>query len=72
MVGHILMAQRVAALLAAVGQDANDLQSQRVTEGKKDIFQANLFTFGVIGDHNIPVSAVARLPESQPVSAAGG
>jgi hypothetical protein len=26
----------------------------------QDIFQANLFSFGVIGDHNNPVSAVAR------------
>ncbi len=36
------------------------LQSQRVSERGKDIFQANLFSFGVIGDHNNPVSAVAR------------
>lgn len=67
MVGHrrlgdILMAQCVAALLAAIGQDANDLEAHRVTKGKKHIFQANVFTFGVIGDHNIPVSAVVRLP----------
>ena len=38
---------------------------------KSDIFEANLFTFGVIGDHNIPVSAAAQLREQQPVSAAG-
>ena len=39
--------------------------------GEKDIFEANLFTFGVIGDHTIPVSAVALPYEQRPVSAAG-
>ena len=58
--GDVFMTQCVTALLAAVGQDANDLQAHRVTKGKKNIFQANVFTFGVIGDHNIRVSAVAR------------
>lgn len=62
-------AQGVAAQLAAVGQRTNDLQSQRVSERGKDIFQANLFSFGVIGDHNNPVSAVAR---PQLITAAGG
>jgi hypothetical protein len=32
--GDILMAQCVAALLAAIGQDANDLEAHRVTKGK--------------------------------------
>ena len=58
--GHLFLAQSVAAQLAAVGQRADDLQSQWVTERGKDIFQANLFSFGVIGDNNNPVSAVAR------------
>jgi hypothetical protein len=64
--GHLFLTQGVAALLAAVGQDADDLQSQRVAERGKDIFQANLFSFGVIGDHNNPVSAVARRMSSSP------
>ncbi len=58
--GHLFLAQSVAAQLAAVGQRTNDLQSQWVSERGKDIFQANLFSFGMIGDHNNPVSAVAR------------
>ena len=57
--GHLFLTQRVTALLAAVRQRADDLQSQRVAERGKDIFQANLFSFGVIDDHNNPVSAVA-------------
>lgn len=68
---HIFMTQGVTALLAAVGKDTDNLKPQRVAESEKDIFEANLFTFGVIGDHNIPVSAAAQLREQQPVSAAG-
>jgi hypothetical protein len=58
---HILRAQRIAAQLTAIGEPLDHRQTQRVTEGEKDVFQQYLFGIGVVRNHSFPESAVALL-----------